>query len=65
MLDLEQEIQDIQNSFQQGELTMDERDILLTNIRDIKLAQQYAHDETVYRYLFRLCQAALLLGRAL
>jgi len=52
---LEQEIQNIAEAFQRGELDMSERNYLLQEIRDVRAAQECAGNEELFRYIVQAC----------
>lgn len=56
---LEQTIQEIQNEYQSGNITRDERDYMLGQVRDIQAAQQCAGNEQLFRYLVQACNVAM------
>jgi hypothetical protein len=56
---LEQEIQAIAEQCQLGNISADERNYLLTEIRDIRAAQECAGNEQLFRYLVQGCNAAM------
>ena len=58
---LEHEIQEITEQCQLGNLTEDERNYLLTEIRDIRAAQQCADNEVAFRYIVQACNVAMCL----
>lgn len=56
---LEQEIQSVQEAFQMGQISEEERNYLLTEIRDIKAAQECAGNEEMFRYVVQACNLAM------
>ncbi len=56
---LEQEIQSIVEACQTGSINIEERDYLLQEIRDVRVAQECAGDEKAIRYVVQICNAAL------
>jgi hypothetical protein len=56
---LEQEIQAINEQCQMGNISPDERNYLLTEIRDIRAARECAHDENLVRYIVQACNIAM------
>lgn len=56
---LEVEIQAISEQCQMGNLTVDERNYLLQEIRDIRAAQECADNEQVFRYVVQICNVAM------
>ena len=58
---LEKEIQEITEQCQLGNITEDERNYLLTEIRDIRAAQDCADNEVAFRYIVQACNIAMAL----
>ena len=58
---LEQEIQAINEQCQMGNITEEERNYLLTEIRDIRAAQECAGNEQLFRYVVQACNVAMKL----
>lgn len=58
---LEQEVQYVIEQCQMGNITQDERNYLLTEIRDIKAAQECASDEATFRIIVQACNIAMSL----
>lgn len=56
---LEQEIQTITEQCQMGNISLDERNYLLQEIRDIRAAQECAGNEVVFRYIVQACNIAM------
>ena len=56
---LEQTIQDIQLEYQFGNITKDERDYMLTEVRDIRAAAECAGNETMFRHVVNACNVAM------
>ena len=56
---LEQEIQAITEQCQLGNISLDERNYLLQEIRDIRAAQECAGNEVVFRYIVQACNIAM------
>ena len=56
---LEQEIKNIDSAFRAGQLSIDERNYLLKEIREIRIAQECADNEEFARYLVQACNAIL------
>jgi hypothetical protein len=56
---LEQEIQAIVEQCQLGNISVDEQNYLLQEIRDIRAAQECAGDEQMFRYIVQACNVAL------
>lgn len=59
MTNLEHEIQAIAEQYQLGNISQQERDSLLTEIKDIRIAYEYANHEETARYLVRACNIAM------
>ncbi len=59
MHSLEVEIPAITEQCQLGNITLDERNYLLQEIRDIRAAQECADDEKLFRYLVQACNIAM------
>jgi hypothetical protein len=56
---LEVEIQTIMEQFSMGNITEEEKNYLLQEIRDIRVAQECAGDEVTFRYIVQACNIAL------
>jgi hypothetical protein len=56
---LEQEIQSIDTAFRLGNLSGDDRNYLIQEIRDIRAAQECAGNEAAFRYVVQICNLAL------
>ena len=56
---LEQEIQTITEQCQMGNISLDERNYLLQEIRDIRAAQECAGNEVLFRYVVQACNIAM------
>ncbi len=56
---LEQEIQAVVEQCQLGNISVDEQNYLLQEIRDIRAAQECAGDEQTFRYIVQACNVAL------
>lgn len=56
---LEQEVQAITEAFSQGQISEEERNYLLTEIRDIKAANECADNEQMFRYIVQVCNAGM------
>jgi hypothetical protein len=56
---LEQEIQAIAEQCQLGNISVEERDYLLQEIRDIRAAQECAGNEVLFRYIVQACNIAM------
>ena len=56
---LEQEIQTITEQCQIGNISLDERNYLLQEIRDIRAAQECAGNEVAFRYIVQACNIAM------
>jgi hypothetical protein len=55
---LEQEIQNIEAAYRAGQLSIDERNYLLQEIRDVRAAQDCADNEELFRYIVQACNLA-------
>jgi hypothetical protein len=58
---LEQEIQTIIEQCQLGNITAEERDYLLTEIRDVKAGISCAENEQLFRYIVQACNVGMYL----
>jgi len=56
---LETEIQAINEQCQMGNISPEERNYLLTEIRDIRAAQECAGNEQMFRQLVQACNIAM------
>ena len=56
---LEQTIEEIQLEYQMGNITKDERDYMLTEVRDIRAANECAGNETMFRHIVNACNVAM------
>lgn len=56
---LEQEIQAIVEQCQLGNISVEEQNYLLQEIRDIRAAQECAGDEQMFRYIVQACNIAM------
>jgi hypothetical protein len=56
---LEQEIQTLNEAYENGDIDRNERDYLLLEIRDIRAAQECAGDEQLARHIFQACNIAM------
>jgi hypothetical protein len=56
---LETEIQAINEQCQLGNISTEERNYLLTEIRDIRAAQECADNEQMFRYVVQACNVAM------
>jgi hypothetical protein len=56
---LEQEIQTITEQCQMGNISVEERNYLLAEIRDIRAAQECAGNEVLFRYVVQACNIAM------
>jgi hypothetical protein len=56
---LEQEIQSIVEACHIGNISVEERNYLLQEIKDVRVAQECAGDEKTIRYVVQICNAAL------
>ena len=58
---LEQEIQSIVEQCQMGNISVEEQNYLLQEIRDIRAAQECAGNEQLFRYVVQACNIAMKL----
>jgi len=56
---LQQEIQNIEAAYRAGQLSLDERNYLLQEIRDVRAAQECAENEELFRYIVQACNAII------
>jgi hypothetical protein len=56
---IEQEIQAITEQCQLGNISVEERNYLLQEIRDIRAAQECAGNEQLFRYVVQVCNIAM------
>lgn len=56
---LEQTIEEIQLEYQMGNITKDERDYMLTEVRDIRAANDCAGNEQMFRHIVNACNVAM------
>lgn len=56
---LEIEIQTIVEQFKMGNVTEEEKNYLIGEIRDIRAAQECAGDEVAFRYIVQACNFAI------
>ena len=59
MHSLEQEIQTLNNAYENGDIDRNERDYLLLEIRDVRAAQECAGNEQLARQIYQACNVAL------
>ena len=59
MNSLEHEIQAIQDAFIQNQISEEERNYLLTEIRDVRAATECANDEQTFRLVVQACNIAM------
>jgi hypothetical protein len=55
------EMQSIEDAFQRGDLSAEERDYLITEVRDVRAAQVCAGNEIAFRHLVQVCNVLLKL----
>ena len=55
---LAQEIEMITEQYRQGNLSLDERNYLISEIRNIRAAQECAGNEEMFRYVVQACNIA-------
>lgn len=56
---LEKTIEEIQLEYQFGNITRDERDYMLQEVRDIRAAEECAGNEEMFRYIVQACNVAM------
>jgi len=56
---LEQEIQEIAEQYKAGNISLNEKNWLLGEIRDIRAAQECAGNEVMFRYVVEACNMAI------
>lgn len=56
---LEHEIQSIVDAFQQGNISEEERNYLLMEIRDVKAANECTESEEIFRYVVQACNVGM------
>jgi len=56
---LEVEVQTISEQYKLGNLSLEERNYLLQEIRDIKAANECANNEQMFRYIVGICNLAI------
>lgn len=56
---LEQEVQAIVEQCNLGNISIEEQNYLLQEIRDIRAAQECAGDEQMFRYIVQACNIAI------
>ena len=56
---LEQEIQTLNNAYENGDIDRNERDYLLLEIRDVRAAQECAGNEQLARQIYQACNVAM------
>jgi hypothetical protein len=59
MVDLEKVIEDVSLEYAMGNITKEERDYMLTEIRDIRAAEECAGNEEMFRYVVQACNVAM------
>jgi hypothetical protein len=59
MHSLEQEIQSLNEAYENGDIDRNERDYLLLEIRDIRAAQECAGNEQLARQIYQACNIAM------
>jgi hypothetical protein len=62
MYPLEEEIQEITEGFKAGNITLDQRNWLLSEIRDVRAAQECAGNEVAFRYVIIACDIAMTIA---
>lgn len=53
-----QEISNIESAYRAGQLSLEERNYLLLEIRDVRAAQECADNEQMFRYVVQAVQLA-------
>lgn len=56
---LEVEIQTISEQYKLGNLSLEEHNYLLQEIRDIRAAEECANNEQMFRYIVQACNLAI------
>lgn len=56
---LEQEVQALNEAYENGDIDRNERDYLLLEIRDIRAAQECAGNEQLARQIYQACNVAM------
>lgn len=56
---LEETINDIVLEYNMGNITREERDYMLTEVRDIRAANECAGNETMFRHVVNACNVAM------
>jgi hypothetical protein len=59
MHSLEQEIQSLNEAYENGDIDRNERDYLLLEIRDVRAAQECAGNEQLARQIYQACNVAM------
>ena len=59
MTTLVQEIEQISNEYRAGNITEEQRNYLLAEIRDIRAAQECAGNEQLFRHVVQACNIAM------
>ncbi len=59
MVDLEKVIEDIALEYAMGNITKEERDYMLTEVRDVRAAEECADNEEKFRYVVQACNVAM------
>lgn len=55
------EMQSIEDAYQRGDLSAEERDYLIAEVRDVRAAQVCAGNEIAFRHLVQVCNVLLKL----
>jgi hypothetical protein len=53
--ELGQELEQIMTAWSQGQLSLEERDYLIAEVRDVRAAEQCAGNEVAFRYVVEAC----------
>ena len=56
---LEETINEIVLEYQMGNITQDERDYMLAEVRDIRAANECAGNEQMFRHIVNACNVAM------
>ncbi len=59
MVDLESVIESIALEYAMGNITKEERDYMLTEVRDVQAAEECAGNEEKFRYIVQACNVAM------
>ena len=59
MSDLESVIESIMLEYAKGSISKEERDYMLTEVRDVQAAEECAGNEKMFRYIVEACNVAM------